>query len=201
MSGTDFDVIVVGARCAGAPTAILLARRGHRVLLVDRATFPRDTLSTHFVHAYGVARLARWGLLPALLATGCPPVRVLTSDWGGDLRLSGTPWPYEGIDHGLCPRRYVLDHLLNEAAVAAGTDFEQGFTVTGLLSDGDRVTGVQGRDRSGTDRRVTARWVVGAGGGATRRPSRCTTTPSTRPGCSRWPRSGSRCCGRCRGTR
>ncbi|HZB48603.1 MAG TPA: NAD(P)/FAD-dependent oxidoreductase [Mycobacteriales bacterium] len=161
---TDYDVIVVGARCAGAPTAMLLARRGHRALLVDRAVFPRDTLSTHFVHASGVARLARWGLLPALLATNCPPVPLLTSDWGGDLRLSGTPLPYEGIDFGLCPRRYVLDHLLNEAAVAAGADFEQGFTVTGLVSDGDRVTGVLGRDRSGTERRITARCVVGADG-------------------------------------
>lgn len=161
---TDYDVIVVGARCAGAPTTMLLARRGYRALLVDRAVFPKDTISSHFVHAYGVARLARWGLLPDLLATGCPPVQVLSADWG-EITLTGTPPPYEGIDYGLCPRRYVIDHLLNEAAVRSGVDFEQGFSVTGLLSDGDRVTGVRGRRRrAGAESRITARYVVGADG-------------------------------------
>ena len=60
---TTYDAIVVGARCAGAPTAMLLARQGHRVLLVDRATFPSDTLSTHVIHAPGVAALSRCCLL------------------------------------------------------------------------------------------------------------------------------------------
>jgi 2-polyprenyl-6-methoxyphenol hydroxylase-like FAD-dependent oxidoreductase len=160
---TDYDVIVVGARCGGASTAMLLARRGYRVLMVDRVTFPKDTISSHFVHAYGVERLSRWGVLPALLETGCPPVSLMTSDWG-ELRLTGTPPPYEGIGFGLCPRRYVIDELLNTAATDAGAEFEQGFSVVGLLGDGDRVTGVRGRTRGGTEVEITARYVVGADG-------------------------------------
>jgi 2-polyprenyl-6-methoxyphenol hydroxylase-like FAD-dependent oxidoreductase len=71
---TYYDAIVVGARCAGSPTAMLLARRGYRVLVVDRATFPSDTISTHQVHAPGIAHLRRWGLLDQLVATGCPAI-------------------------------------------------------------------------------------------------------------------------------
>ena len=163
MTTTDYDVIVVGARCGGAPTAMLLARRGYRVLMVDRVTFPKDTISSHFVHAYGVARLARGGVLPALLETGCPPVSLMTSDWG-ELRLTGTPPPYEGIDFGVCPRRYVIDNLLNTAATDAGAEFEEGLAVVGLLGDGDRVTGVRGRTRGGAEVEITARHVVGADG-------------------------------------
>src|SRR5258708_5974379 len=69
---TAYDAIIVGARCAGSPTAMLLARKGYRVLVVDRATFPSDTVSTHVVHPKGVAALARWGLLDRPTATGCP---------------------------------------------------------------------------------------------------------------------------------
>jgi flavin-dependent dehydrogenase len=90
-------------------------------------------------------------------------VPVLTADWG-DITLTGTPPPYEGIDFGVCPRRYVIDRLLNDAAVRSGADFEQGFSVTGLLSDGDRVTGVRGRSRAGRETRITARYVIGADG-------------------------------------
>lgn len=73
MAAHDFDVIVVGARCAGAPAAMLLARKGYRVLLVDRATFPSDTRSTHVLHPHGALRLARWGLLDRVVSTNCPP--------------------------------------------------------------------------------------------------------------------------------
>ena len=72
-----YDAIVVGARVAGSPTAMLLARKGYRVLAVDRATFPSDTLSTHVIHAPGVAALQRWGLLDEVVATGCPPITQL----------------------------------------------------------------------------------------------------------------------------
>ena len=68
-----YDAIVVGARCAGSPTAMLLARKGHRVLLVDRATFPSDTVSTQIVWPHGAECLDRWGLLDRLAATNCPP--------------------------------------------------------------------------------------------------------------------------------
>ncbi len=85
-----FDAIVVGARCAGSPTAMLLARKGYRVLLVDRATFPSDTVSTHLIHPPGVAALESWGLLERVLATGCPPVDTYAFDFG-PFTISGAP--------------------------------------------------------------------------------------------------------------
>jgi 2-polyprenyl-6-methoxyphenol hydroxylase-like FAD-dependent oxidoreductase len=85
-----YDAIVVVARCAGAPTAMLLAQRGHRVLLVDRARFPSDTMSTHFMRPGELARLREWGLLDAVLATGCPPCLTFAS-YRGDYLLAGTP--------------------------------------------------------------------------------------------------------------
>src|SRR5512139_1287268 len=90
MSDESYDAIVVGARCAGSPTAMLLARRGHRVLLVDRATFPSDTVSTHMLHPLGVAALARWGLLERLVATGCPPIATYAFDFGS-FTIAGAP--------------------------------------------------------------------------------------------------------------
>src|SRR5215207_9476460 len=105
------DVIVVGARCAGSPTAMLLARRGHRVLLVDKATFPSDTMSTHLVHPPGVASLKRWGLLAGLEATDCPPITTYSFDFG-PAAVAGSPRPIDGVGLAYCPRRTVLDKLL-----------------------------------------------------------------------------------------
>ena len=82
MPAGQYDAIVIGARCAGSPTALLLARAGHKVLVVDRATFPSDTVSTHLVHPPGVAALERWGLLDALKQTGCPPIDTYLFDMG-----------------------------------------------------------------------------------------------------------------------
>ena len=82
MTDRRYDAIVVGARCAGSPTAMLLARRGYRVLLIDRARFPPDTVSTHLIHAPGVAALGRWGLLDRLVATGCPAISTYCFDFG-----------------------------------------------------------------------------------------------------------------------
>src|SRR5437667_401442 len=93
--GTEYDAIVVGARCAGSPTAMLLARKGYRVLVVDRAWFPSDTLSTHLVHAPGVAALRRWGLLDQVVATNCPPIDTYSFDFG-PLTISGLPRPPPG---------------------------------------------------------------------------------------------------------
>src|SRR5688572_15659694 len=98
-----YDVIVVGARCAGSPTAMLLARKGYRVLVVDRATFPSDTVSTHIVHPPGVAALARWGLLDRLAATGCPPIHRYTFDFG-PFTIAGSPGTAEA-PIAYCPRR------------------------------------------------------------------------------------------------
>src|SRR5919197_3429664 len=110
-----YDAIVVGARCAGAPTAMLLARAGHRVLLVDKASFPSDTMSTHFIHTSGVARLARWSLLDRIEATGCPRI----SRWHLEFPFApvdGAPPPIDGIAHAIATRRGILDSILVEAA-------------------------------------------------------------------------------------
>lgn len=91
-----YDAIVIGARCAGAPTAMLLARQGHRVLLVDRATFPSDTMSTHVIHPQGLAALRRWGLLDDLIASGVTALPTLRLDFG-PVVLEGTPPDVDGI--------------------------------------------------------------------------------------------------------
>src|SRR3954454_1629546 len=92
-----YDTVVVGARCAGAPTAMLLARKGYRVLLVDRATFPSDLfMSTHIVWSPGLVRLGRWGPLARLVPPGCPPMREFSFDFG-DFTLAGSPAPADGI--------------------------------------------------------------------------------------------------------
>lgn len=153
-----YDAIVVGARAAGSPTAMLLARRGHRVLLVDRATFPSDTLSTHVIHAPGVAALHRWGLLGELTATGCPPMESYTFDFG-PLTVRGTTTPVDGISTAYAPRRRVLDAILVEAANRAGADVREGFNVDDVVVEDGTVVGV----RSG--RTVErARVVIGADG-------------------------------------
>ena len=156
------DAIVVGARAAGSPTAMLLARRGHRVLVVDRAEFPSDTLSTHYIHQPGIASLARWGLLEQLVATGCPPAWGLTFDVG-PFALTGAPPPAEGVAVAYAPRRTLLDELLLDAAAAAGAEVRTRFAVDELVFEGGAVVGIRGRvgGRSVTER---ARIVVGADG-------------------------------------
>jgi 2-polyprenyl-6-methoxyphenol hydroxylase-like FAD-dependent oxidoreductase len=154
----DYDVIVVGARCAGSPTAMLLARRGHRVLVLDRATFPSDTLSTHVITPVGVAALDRWGLLDQVLATGCPPMETWSFDFG-PLSLRGTPPPVDGHSTTYAPRRLVLDQLLVEAARAAGAEVREGVNVEEVLMDGDRAIGVRASGQT-----ITARIVIGADG-------------------------------------
>lgn len=153
-----YDAIIVGARAAGSPTAMLLARQGHRVLLVDRATFPSDTLSTHYIHQPGVARLQRWGLLDRLVATGCPPSRSLVFDVG-PFALEGTPPPSGEVAEAYAPRRTVLDALLVEAAAEAGAEVRAGFSVDELVFEDGAVVGI----RSG-DTVERARVVVGADG-------------------------------------
>ena len=153
-----YDAIIVGARAAGSPTAMLLARKGHRVLVVDRATFPSDTLSTHYIHQPGIARLRRWGLLDRLIATGCPPAHRLVFDVG-PFALSGAPSPSDGVTAGYAPRRTILDALLVEAAAEAGAEVREGFPVDYLVHEDGAVVGI----RSGkTVER--ARVVIGADG-------------------------------------
>jgi 2-polyprenyl-6-methoxyphenol hydroxylase-like FAD-dependent oxidoreductase len=116
-----YDAIIVGGRCAGALTAMLLARGGRRVLLVDRATFPSDTLSGHAIQPAGVARLARWGLLDRVRATGCPFTPRVRFD-AGEVVLEGAPTPVAGLSDTVCIRRTVLDTLLVDAAEEAGVE-------------------------------------------------------------------------------
>jgi 2-polyprenyl-6-methoxyphenol hydroxylase-like FAD-dependent oxidoreductase len=158
-----YDVIVVGGRCAGAATALLLARRGHRVLLLERARFPRDTLSTLYIHQPGVDRLARWGLLDEVRATGCPLLRRVSLS-GPGLRLEGPAPAWGAAGGGLAPRRHALDTILARAAARAGADFRDGCSVTGLLWDGDTVAGVRYRTPGGGTDDARARLVVGADG-------------------------------------
>ena len=135
-----YDAIVVGARCAGSPLAMLLAQRGHRVLLVDRATFPSDTISTHILQPRGVACLSRWGLLDRLAATGCPPIHTYAFDFG-PITITGAPGDDE-TPVAYCPRRTVLDALLVNAAAEAGAEVREGFVVDDILFDEGRVVGV-----------------------------------------------------------
>jgi len=159
-----YDAIVVGARCAGAATAMLLARRGHRVLLVDRARFPSDMrLSNHLLWPPGVAALKRWGLLDALARTGCPPITSGTMDVGPFALTGGFPPTPDGVATAYAPRRRVLDGILVEAAVGAGATLWQGCTVEGLLVDGGQVTGIRGRS-NGRAVSATATVVIGADG-------------------------------------
>lgn len=159
----QYDVIIVGARCAGSPTAMLLARKGYRVLLLDKATFPSDTMSTHLVHPPGVAALSRWGLLEQLEATGCPPITEYSYDFG-PFTIAGSPQPTGGVSTAFCPRRIVLDEMLVEAAVAAGAELREGFAVDEILVEDGRVTGISGHTKGGTPVVERARMVIGADG-------------------------------------
>jgi flavin-dependent dehydrogenase len=158
-----YDIAVVGARCAGSPTAMLLARKGYRVLLVDKATFPSDTMSTHFIHAPGVARLKRWGLLDKVVASNCPPVRSYRVDLG-PFSLTGSPPPVDDVATGYAPRRTVLDKLLVDAAVTAGAELRERFTIEDVCFEDGRVAGIRGRTRNDTRVTERARLVIGADG-------------------------------------
>ncbi|HKQ99704.1 MAG TPA: NAD(P)/FAD-dependent oxidoreductase [Pyrinomonadaceae bacterium] len=158
-----YDAIITGARVAGSPLAMLLARKGYRVLLLDKATFPSDTISTHHIHQPGVARLRRWGLLEKVSASNCPPTTEIRFDVG-PFALAGTPPPAEGNVEAYAPRRRVLDKILVDAAVEAGAELREGFSVEELTSDGRAVTGIRGRDRKGSTVTERSRIVVGADG-------------------------------------
>jgi len=155
--GREYDAIVVGARCAGSATAMLLARKGYRVLAVDRATFPSDTISTHNVHRPGIEALERWGLLDRVVATNCPPIDTYSFDFG-PFTITGKPGT------AYAPRRTALDELLVEAASQAGAEVRQGFTVESLVVEDGRVCGIRGHEKGGETVTERARVVVGADG-------------------------------------
>lgn len=162
----DYDVVVVGGRVAGAATGMLLARRGHRVLIVERSAMPSDTVSTHAILRSGVLQLTRWGLIDRVIGAGTPPVRDITLGFGDD-RISFRVRPEFGIDTLYAPRRYLLDDILGRAAREAGAEFLDHTTVASLITENGVVRGVRIRSDRQTSE-VRARWVVGADGHSSR---------------------------------
>jgi 2-polyprenyl-6-methoxyphenol hydroxylase-like FAD-dependent oxidoreductase len=161
---THHDVVIVGARAAGAATAMLLARSGLDVLVVDRSRARADTLSTHALTRGAVIQLHRWGLLDAVIAAGTPPIRRTTFVYA-DAVVPIDVKPSNGIDAFYAPRRTILDPLLAGAASSAGAEVQYGTRITGVVrDDAGRVGGVRGVDSLGDPVCHSARWVIGADG-------------------------------------
>ncbi len=158
-----FDVIVVGARCAGSPLATLLARQGLRVAVVERAAFPKDTLSTHIFQAPAINFLKRLGVFGKVLVTGarsCAKVDLRQEDFRCMLEVNQRPGDEGAL---MSVRRFVLDPILLDAAADAGAEVLMSTTVTALTGDGGRVAGVTAVSQ-GKVRTLTAKLVVGADG-------------------------------------
>lgn len=160
--GTHYDAIVIGARCAGSPTAMLLARTGYKVLMIDKASFPSDTISTHIIWPTGITLLKKWGLLDRLAATGAPRLHNTTFDLG-PFALKGTPY-YHGQDWWLAPRRTILDKLLVDAAIETGVEFRENCTLNELIWKDGTVTGIKFTEKSGKQENATGRIIIGADG-------------------------------------
>jgi len=160
-----YDVVVIGARCAGAATAMLLARAGLSVLVLDRGREGTDTLSTHALMRAGVLQLHQWGVLEPVRRRGTPVVQS-TSFHYGDETLTIQLQPRDGVDGLYAPRRFVIDQLLVDGARAAGAEVVHGIVVTDLLrADDGAVTGVVAKDPDGAASvEVAARLVIGADG-------------------------------------
>ena len=159
----DYDVIVVGARVAGASTAMLLARRGHRVLMVERGTMPSDVVSTHAILRSGVLQLTRWGVLDRVIAAGTPPVHDITLGFG-DERIVFRIRAEHNVDTFYAPRRHLLDGILVDAAREAGSDFMGETRVVELLrGEHGRVSGIVAK-RGGEQIELTSRVTIGADG-------------------------------------
>jgi flavin-dependent dehydrogenase len=160
-----YDAIVVGGRVGGAATAMLLARGGMRVLVIEAARPGTDTLSTHALMRGGVLQLHRWGLLDAVVDAGTPAIRSTEFAYGDDEVETVDIRPSNGLSALRAPRRTVLDPLLLEAARAAGAEVRVPARVTRLLIDGGTVHGVEGIERgTGTPFRATAPLTIGADG-------------------------------------
>ena len=158
-----YDALIIGTRCSGSALAMLLARSGYKVLAIDRARFPSDTISTHFLWPRTTSFLAAWGLLDKLAATGCPAIELVTADYG-PVAIIGRPSPVDGTDVMYSPRRTVLDHLIVQAARAAGAEVREAHTFRELIWEGDRAVGARLEDGSGNFVEERAAVVVGADG-------------------------------------
>jgi flavin-dependent dehydrogenase len=165
MKRSQFDVIVVGGRVAGASTALLLARAGVRVAVLERAYRGTDTLSTHALMRAGVLQLARWGVLDGLRAAGTPAVRHTTFHYSDGESAHVSIRPGAGVDALYAPRRHLLDRVLADAAGEAGADVRHGTTVTAVVRDDTgRVVGVRVEDTAGAAAELRAPLTVGADG-------------------------------------
>ena len=159
-----YDAIVVGARCAGSPTAMLLARKGYRVLLVDRATFPADTMSTHVVHPPGVAALRDLGPAGAAGGDRVPaPWRTYSFDFG-PLTISGTPQPIDGIAHGDRPAARSSTNFSSRRRSKRVQSCAKASTSTRSSLPTVRSSGIQGHAKAGATVTERARMVIGADG-------------------------------------
>lgn len=156
------DVIIVGARCAGSSLAMLLARQGARVLLVDRASFPSDIPHGHFIHRHGPRRLRDWGILDAI-AERTPPITSMIFD-AGDFPLVARNLVEDGLPWGYGPRRSTLDSILVNAAASSGADVRPAFSVFEYIIENGTVVGINGRTQDGKTVIERAPLVVGADG-------------------------------------
>ena len=167
LSGVNsrYDVVIIGARCAGAATALLLARSGAKVLVVDGQAYGSDTMSTHALMRGAVVQLARWGLTPRVVAAGTPAIRSTTFHYG-DEAVRVDMKADHGVDCLFAPRRTVLDPLLVDAAREAGAEVRHGIALSELqfASSGDRVAGATLRDVGGDCMTVRSDIVIGADG-------------------------------------
>lgn len=159
-----YDVIITGARCAGATLAIYLAKAGFEVLLVDSATFPSDTLSTNTFFNNTAALLREIGVLDQLVETNVTPVQTIKFQFE-DTVIEGPIPKVDGEDTAYCIRRTYLDHiLLKQAKKHRNITVIEGFRVTDLIYDGERVTGMRGEDGAKRKQEYRASLVVGADG-------------------------------------
>ena len=160
----QYDAIVAGGRAAGAATALLLARRGLRVLVVDRGGYGSDTLSTHALMRGAVLQLHRWDLLSRVVAAGTPPIRTTSFHYGADVvtvRIKAR----DGVDALYAPRRTVLDRILVDGAREAGADVRHGVRLTGLERDAHgRVVAAVLAGAGPRQQRIEAGIVIGADG-------------------------------------
>ena len=161
---TRYDIVIAGARCAGAATALLLARAGAKVLVVERQARGTDTMSTHALMRAGVMQLHRWGITPALASMDTPEITSTTFHYGPEsIRVAIKA--EHGIDHLCAPRRSIIDRILVEAAEAAGADIRHGVSLSGLQFDSTgRVIGAWLSSKENCHVGVGAGIVIGADG-------------------------------------
>lgn len=159
-----YDLIIVGARVAGSPTAMLAARAGYKVLLVDRCSFPSDTLSTNYIHQPGCARLARWGLLEKVANSGCPPI-PRTRFEANNIVVEGGVSHKQSQINAYAPRRYILDNILMQAAKEEGVEVRENCTALAVIKDNEgRCMGVELKNAEGSRSKEYCRLLVGADG-------------------------------------